>query len=281
MGRGAQSSGIEAMRNQYGEIAVRIDSGDAAHARGGHVAVLTIDRPPHNHVTVELIRDLADALAHIDVEKNLRASVLASAGKSFCAGADLVAPTGIANPSAGPGINALYVEAVRLFAAKKPIVAAVQGAAIGAGLGLALVADFRVAAPEARFAANFVKIGFHPGFGVTHTLPRLIGEQRAALMCLTGRRIKAEEALAWGLVDDIVPAEQLTQAALTLAREIAEAAPLAVQSTRATLRGDLAAKVKAQTDHEFEEQTWLRKTKDFAEGVRAVAERRPGNFTAS
>jgi enoyl-CoA hydratase/carnithine racemase len=260
------------MREHYGEVAVRID---------GHVAVLTIDRPPHNHVTVELVHDLADALAHVDIEKTLRVSVLTAAGKSFCAGADLVAPTGLSNPSAGPGINALYVEAVRLFGAKKPIVAAIQGAAIGAGLGLALVADFRVASPEARFAANFVKIGFHPGFGVTHTLPRLIGEQRAALMCLTGRRIKADEALAWGLVDAVVPAESLTDAALTLAREIAEAAPLAVQSTRATLRGELAAKVKAQTDHEFEEQSWLRKTADFAEGVRAVAERRPGNFTGT
>ncbi|HWD27946.1 MAG TPA: enoyl-CoA hydratase/isomerase family protein [Rhizomicrobium sp.] len=260
------------MKDQYGEIAVRVD---------GHVAVLTIDRPPHNHVTVELMRDLADALAHIDVEKNVRATVLTAAGKSFCAGADLAAPSGIANPSGTPGINALYVEAVRLFGTKKPIVAAVQGAAIGAGLGLALVADFRIAAPEARFAANFVKIGFHPGFGVTHTLPRLIGEQRAALMCLTGRRIKADEALAWGLVDEVVPLDALPEAAMTLAREIAEAAPLAVQSTRATLRGDLAAKVKAQTDHEFAEQAWLRKTKDFAEGVRAVAERRPGNFTAS
>ena len=133
------------------------------------------------------------------------------------------------------GINPLYVEAVRLFSAKKPIVAAVQGAAVGAGLGLALVADFRVAAPEARFTANFVKLGFHPGFGITHTLPRLIGEQRAALMCLTGRRIKASEALAWGLVDELAPLDELRAAALRLAREIAENAPLAVQSTRATL----------------------------------------------
>jgi enoyl-CoA hydratase/carnithine racemase len=260
------------MKTQYGDVAV---------ARDGHVAVLTIDRPPHNHVTVDLMRDLADALDHIDDARELRASVLTTAGKSFCAGADLVAPSGLANPSAGPGINALYVEAVRLFAAKKPIVAAVQGAAIGAGLGLALVADFRVAAPEARFAANFVKIGFHPGFGITHTLPRVVGEQRAALMCLTGRRIKAEDALAWGLVDEVIPQEALRAAALRLAAEIAEAAPLAVQSTRATLRGELAAKVKAQTDHEFLEQTWLRKTADFAEGIRAVAERRPGKFSAS
>jgi enoyl-CoA hydratase/carnithine racemase len=258
------------MKTQFGEVSL---------TRDGHVAILEINRPPNNHVTVELMRDLADALGVIDAERDLRASVLCSAGKNFCAGADLTAPTGIVNPGAGPGINALYVEAVRLFSNKKPIIAAVQGAAVGAGLGLTLVADFRVAATDARFTSNFVKLGFHPGFGVTHTLPRLIGEQRALLMCLTGRRIKADEALSWGLVDEIAPLEGLREAALRLAREISENAPLAVQSTRATLRKELAAAVKAQTDVEFVEQSALRKTKDFAEGVRAVAERRPGNFT--
>jgi enoyl-CoA hydratase/carnithine racemase len=262
------------MKTQYGEVAV---------ARDGHVALLEISRPPNNHVSVGLMRDLANALDDIDAERELRASVLTTAGKVFCAGADLNAPgdANIVSPGAGPGINALYIEAVRLFAAKKPIVAAVQGAAVGAGLGLALVADFRVAAPEARFTANFVKLGFHPGFGITHTLPRLIGGQRAALMCLTGRRIKAEEALAWGLVDEIAPLDGLKEAALRLAREIAEAAPLAVQSTRATLRKGIAEAVKTQTDLEFAEQSWLRKTGDFAEGVRSVAERRTGNFTGT
>jgi len=257
------------MKDQYGEISV---------AREGHVAVLTIDRPPHNHVTVELMRNLADALDHVDAESELRASVLMTAGKTFCAGADLVNPAGIANPNAKEGISALYIEAVRLFSVTKPIVCAVQGAAVGAGLGLALVADFRVAAPEARFTANFVKLGFHPGFGITHTLPRLIGEQRAALMCLTGRRIKGDEALAWGLVDELAPMTGLKDAALRLAAEIAEAAPLAVQATRATLRRELAQRVKAQTDREFAEQSILRKTSDYEEGVRAVAERRPGRF---
>ena len=256
---------------------------DITLTRHGHVAVLVIDRPPNNHVSVELIAELADRLEALDAERDCRAVVLASAGKVFCGGADLTAPSevSLSNPNAGPGINALYVEAVRLFSNKKPIVAAVQGAAVGAGLGLALVADFRIAAPEARFTANFVKLGFHPGFGITHTLPRLIGEQRAALMCLTGRRFKADEALAWGLVDEVVPLDGLREAALKLAREIAEAAPLAVQSTRTTLRKGIAEAVKAQTDLEFVEQTWLRKTKDFAEGVRSVAERRVGNFTGT
>jgi len=158
------------------------------------------------------------------------------------------------------------------------VVAAIQGAAIGAGLGLALVADFRVVAPEARFSANFVKLAFHPGFGISLALPRLIGEQRAALMLLTGRRIKGEEALAWGLADELVPLDQLRSAALALAKEIAENAPLAVMATRDTLRGELAAAIKARTAIEHREQTALRGTEDFAEGVKSVAERRPGNF---
>ena len=246
-------------------------------SKSGFVATVTIDRPPNNHVSVPLMRDLSDILEGLDKDPEVRATVLAAAGKAFCAGADLVSSDGIGGTGMS-GINELYTQAVRLFSVEKPIVAAVQGAAVGAGLGLALVADFRVAAPEARFAANFVKLGFHPGFGLTHTLPRLIGEQRAELMFLTGRRVKAEEGLAWGLVDEVVPLERLLTTAQDLAGEIAENAPLAVVATRKTLRGKLAAAVRSQTDHEHAQQTILRATDDFAEGVRAVQERRPGNF---
>ena len=256
------------MNPQYGDTSVTLD---------GHVAVLEVSRPPNNHVSVDLMRDLADAFEALDAEPECRVLVLASAGKVFCGGADLHAPSGIATGNFEE-VNPLYTQAVRLFSNKKPIVAAIQGAAVGAGLGLALVADFRVAAPEARFSANFVKLGFHPGFGISHTLPRLIGEQKAALMMLTGRRVKAEEALAWGLVDEVATLDTVRARAIALATELAEGAPLAVQSTRLTGRGGLAAAVKAQTDHEFKEQSWLRKTADFAEGVRSVAERRPGVF---
>jgi enoyl-CoA hydratase/carnithine racemase len=259
------------MKDQCGEVSARLE---------GHVALVKIDRPPNNFVSVELMRDLADALHDIDAAEDIRAVVLSAAGKSFCAGADLASPTGVGG-SGMQGINPLYDQAVRLFSAKTPIVAAIQGAAVGAGLGLALVADFRVVAPEARFAANFVKLGFHPGFGISHTLPRVIGHQRASLMCLTGRRIKGEEALEWGLADAMAPLPDLPAAALALAQEIAEAAPLAVKSTRATLRADLAEAVRRQTDHELIEQTRLRATADFAEGVRSVNERRPGRFTGT
>jgi enoyl-CoA hydratase/carnithine racemase len=246
-------------------------------ATDGPVAIVTMDNPPNNHVSVELMRDLADAFEAIDGKDSLRASVLQSDGKAFCAGADFATP-GDSIGGGMDGVSQLYAQAIRLFSAEKPIVAAVQGAAVGAGLGLALVADFRVAAPEARFAANFVKLAFHPGFGLTHTLPRLIGQQKAALMFLTGRRVKAEEALPWGLVDEVVPLPELRAAGLRLAQEIAENAPLAVIATRKTLRGDLAAEVRAQTIHEHEQQTALRATADFQEGIRAVAQRRPGNW---
>lgn len=257
------------MKNAYGDnVKVAVE---------GHVAVVTLDRPPHNFVSVEMMHDLADALEDADASNTVRAIVLQTEGKTFSGGADFSSPTDkVASGMAG--VNALYDEAVRLFSVETPIVAAVQGSAVGAGLGLALVADFRVAAPEARFAANFVKLGFHPGFGLTHTLPRLVGQQRAALMSLTGRRVKAEEGLAWGLVDEVVPAEDLRAAALRLAQEIAENAPLAVTATRKTLRAKLAADVRAQTAVEHEQQTILRATDDFAEGVKSVAERRPGNF---
>jgi enoyl-CoA hydratase/carnithine racemase len=255
------------MKERYGEhVSVAVD---------GHVAVVTFDRPPHNHVTVQFMADLADALSAVDGEVALRCSVLQAEGKNFCAGADLVSR----EDRGGLGsVNPLYDEAVRLFSLEKPVVAAVQGAAVGAGLGLAVMADFRIASPDAKFAANFVKLGFHPGFGLTHTLPRLIGPAKAELMFLTARRVKAEEGLPWGLVDEVVPLEELRPAALRLAKEIAENAPLAIVATRKTLRGDLAAAVRAQTDVEAREQGWLRDTEDYKEGVRSVAERRPGNF---
>lgn len=246
-------------------------------AMDGHVAVVTLNRPPHNFVSVEFMRDLADAMEAVDANGEARVIVLQAEGRSFSGGADFSSPTDrVANGM--DGVNALYDQAVRLYSVEKPIIAAVQGAAVGAGLGLALVADFRVVSPEARFAANFVKLGFHPGFGISLALPRIVGQQKAALMMLTGRRIKGEEALAWGLADELVPADELRAAAVRLAQEIAENAPLAVIATRKTLRAGLAAEVRARTDVEHREQTILRATEDFAEGVRSVAERRPGRF---
>lgn len=260
---------------------------DIGVTTSNHVATIEIQRPPHNFFDVDLIHQIADALNTFDEDKQIRAVVLASQGKSFCAGAnfgsgeDRSGNDDFTEAGFRTRTGSLYEEGVRLFRAKKPIVAAIQGAAIGGGLGLALVADFRVAAPEARFAANFVKLGIHPGFGLTCTLPRLIGQQAANMMFFTGRRIKGEEALQMGLVDELVALDTVLTRAQTLAAEIAENAPLAVLSVRATVRQGLAEQIARATDHELHEQQWLRTTKDAEEGIRAVAQRRPGEFVGA
>ena len=254
------------------------DTGAVTWTIDGHVATVILDRPPHNHVNLEVMTALAATFDALDNHERCRAVVLTTAGKVFCGGADLASPDGLLSGGEA-GLAPFYAQAARLFGTRKPIIAAVQGAAVGAGLGLALVADFRVAAPEARFAANFVKLGFHAGFGITHTLPRVIGSQRAALMLQTGRRIKTDEALAWGLVDVVAPGAELVAAAQALAAEIAENAPLAVEATRATLRAGLVEAFRSQTRHELAQQAQLMTTTDFAEGVRAVSERRVGTFT--
>jgi enoyl-CoA hydratase/carnithine racemase len=247
--------------------------------RHGHVAELMFSYPPYNHATVALLRGLADALAALDDEPECRAVVLASDGKAFCAGADLVGGEGGGVGGSTPDpLREFYDQALRLFSSRKPIVAAIQGAAIGAGLGLAVAADFRIASPEARFSANFTKLGYHPGFALTYTLPRLVGPQRAALMLLTSRRFKAEEVLPWGLIDEIVPADALRASARRLAEEIAENAPLALLATRKTLRADQLAAATAAILREHAEQALLRDTEDYAEGIRSVGERRAGRF---
>ncbi len=238
-----------------------------------HVATATLCRPPNNFFSTAMITELAEAFEALDQDPSCRAIVLAAEGKHFCAGADFAS----ARPA--DSTSDLYRAAVRLFRVRKPIVAAVQGAAIGGGLGVAMAADFRIAAPEARFSANFARLGFHHGFGLSVTLPAAIGGQRAAELLYTGRRITGDDAVAIGLVDRVAPLDELRATAHAFAAEIAGSAPLAVQSIRATLRGDLADRVAAATDHELAEQERLRRTADFREGTRAMSERRPPRFT--
>src|SRR5262249_52615968 len=124
-------------------------------------------------------------------------------------------------------VEALYGHAIRMFAQPLPVVAQLQGAVIGGGLGLALAADFRVAAEGTRLAANFAKLGIHQGFGLSVTLPRLVGEQRALDLLLTGRSVRAPEALGLGLIDAVAPVEEVSEAAVKQAAVLAANAPLA------------------------------------------------------
>jgi enoyl-CoA hydratase/carnithine racemase len=257
---------------------------DIGVEKHGLVALIEIRRPPNNFFDIALIKDIAAMLESLDEDAGCRAVVLASQGKAFCAGANFgdgstLDAQGRRPNEPLPGVAHLYIEGNRLLRTKKPIIAAVQGAAVGGGLGLAMVADFRVACPEARFCANFTRLGFHPGFGLTVTLPAVIGETKAALMFYTSRRVPGDEAYAMGLADVLVPLAEVRGAALKFAAEIAENSPLGLIATRATLRGDLADRVRKATDRELAEQTRLRKTDDFKEGVKAMAERRLPHFT--
>jgi enoyl-CoA hydratase/carnithine racemase len=256
-------------RKTFGDVSVW-PSGDL-------VATVEIGRPPDNFFDADLITSLADAFAWLDGQPAFRAAVLCSDGKHFCAGADFTGRSG--RPGMG-GAKELYAAAARLFEARTPVVAAVQGAAVGGGLGLACAADFRVASPQARFCANFARLGLHHGFALTVTLPAIIGEQRALDLLCTGRRVGGEEAARIGLADRLAEPEGLRAAAQDLAAELAAGAPLAVRSIRETMRGTLAGRARAAMDRELAEQDRLRQTADFAEGIRASAQRRPPRFEA-
>ena len=256
----------------YTDISVSLD---------GYVATVEIRRPPHNFFDSDLIAQIGEAFERLDADPACRTIVLAAEGRSFCAGADFSKrmDTGTVAESARSGAGRhLYKEASRLFRAKKPIIGAIHGAAVGGGLGLALVPDFRVTCAEARFSANFNRLGFHPGFGLTTTLPRLVGAQQAALLFYTGRRIPGDEAVRIGLADVLVSQNEVRGAAQALALEIAQSAPLAVLSTRETMRRGLADLIDAATERELVEQDWLRRTEDFQEGIKAMADRRLPNF---
>jgi enoyl-CoA hydratase/carnithine racemase len=249
----------------FGDVSVSVAA--------NYVATVTIHRPPDNYFDATLIASIADAYTTLDDDPQCRAIVLASEGKHFCAGAALGR-----RAAGGTDPGNLYQEAVRLFSCTTPVVAAVQGAAIGGGLGLALSADFRVGVAESRFSANFARLGFHHGFGLTVTLPAIVGQQRALEMLYTGTRVNGEEAARIGLVDRFVGLSELAAAADAFAADIAVSAPLAVTSIRSTMRGDLATRIQQATDREGQEQDRLRTTADFKEGVAATAERRTPRF---
>ena len=243
-----------------------------------YVAIVEIRRPPNNFFDFNLIRQIADTYELLDNDDACRAIVLCSEGKHFCAGADFSARESWGQEQLDAQAGNLYREAARVFRAQKPVIAAVQGAAIGGGLGLACSADHRVTCREARFSANFSRLAFHQGFGLSETLPRLIGPTQASLLLLTGRRVPGDDAHAMGLADELVPQADVRERARALAQEIAASAPLAVRAIRATLRDGLADAVIAATEHELNQQSQLRLTEDFQEGVRAMAERRAPHF---
>jgi 2-(1,2-epoxy-1,2-dihydrophenyl)acetyl-CoA isomerase len=252
---------------------------DVSVSHEGDVAVVTLRQPPHNLLTEPVLHALADTIAGL--HRDARAAVLCSEGRSFCAGAnfrsgDAPDPTDQGGFEARTG--AFYEQAVRVFESPVPLVAAVQGAAIGAGFGLALACDLCVVGARGWFQANFVRLGIHPGFALSITLPRAVGRGRASDLLLTGRRVDAAEAERIGIAQRVVPAGDEVAVALDLARMIATGAPLAVASTRKTLRHGLGDAAREAMRHELAEQAALAGTVDAIEGVQAMLEGRDPSF---
>lgn len=247
--------------------------------RDGHIAFLELNRPEHNFFDVQMIECIADHLDDLEHDSSCRVVVLQAGGRSFCAGANFSggSESRIRKRSLSK-LNPIYQEAARIFRFGKPIVAAIEGAAIGGGLGVALTADFRVSCVEARFSANFNHLGFHPGIALTYTLPALIGKQWAAWMFYTGARIDGQRALELGLVDFLVDKANVRSQALALAQEIATSSPRAVQSTRRTLNDGRLTHIYNAIARESREQAIHFDGEDIKEGIKAMAERRAPKF---
>jgi len=256
----------------FKEIGVSLD---------GIVATVEMRRPPHNFFDSALIAEIGEAFERLDADPACRAIVLAAEGRSFLRRRRFFQAHGHRHGDGSVTQRRrahLYKEGIRLFRTKKADRRCSARRAVGGGLGLALVPDFRVTCTEARFSANFNRLGFHPGFGLTATLPRLVGAQQAALLFYnrpahSGRRGGAHRA-----ADMLVAQDEVRGAAQALALEIAQSAPLAVISTRETVRRGLVDLIEAATERERSSRTGCARTEDFQEGIKAMAERRLPNF---
>ncbi len=261
--------------------------------RVGEVVVLTFNDPARRNAMTEAMgRALTAKVAELARDASLRAVVLTGAGRAFSAGGDLamIEAKGAAGRAAPGGAtrarNQQEMEAFyRLFLSVRelpcPTVAALNGAAIGAGLCVALACDLRLAAEDARLGLNFARLGIHPGMGATWTLPRLVGPARAAELLYTGRILDGQEAARMGLVNEVVPALQLAGRALALAQELAASAPVAVRGAKQALARSAVASLDDQLAFEAARQAECYETNDLSEGIAAVREKREPRFRAN
>ncbi len=253
----------------------------------GHVATLKLNRPPRNTMTPELMGAFVDALERIRRHPETRAAVITSEGRHFGAGAELTAGLpGETQALAGlPGtadrLRQVYAPFLALVDLPIPTVAAIDGAAVGGGLGLALSCDLRVVSPRTRFLAPFVRLGIHPGMGLTHLLPMLIGLPRATEMLLLGEELRGEEAVSWGLANRCVPPEEVQDTARDLAERLAAGAPAVVRWTKKAMRSAIAFDPHPAADREAFAQALTFASEDSKEGILAFLEKRAPRFTGS
>ena len=250
------------------------------------IAVITLDRPQaRNAYSMAMIESLESALDQAEHDDDVRCVVLSGAGSTFHAGGDLKQMRDQSGMFAGDPIalRSHYVAGIqrvprRLARFDKPIVAAINGAAIGAGLDLACMCDLRVAETNAKLGSTFVKVGLVPGDGGAYFLARTIGFPRALEMVLTGRLVDASEALSLGLVHRVVPGDQLMATARQMAMDLAQRAPLAVRLTKRAAYRSWDCDMDTALELAASFQGMAQNTHDHREGVTAILEKREPKF---
>ena len=245
------------------------------------VALVTIDNPPMNALASALLEELEAEIEALDADDDVRAIVLRGAGdRAFVAGADIKEFPAL-RESATEGGSARGIQRVghRIDAARTPFVAAIRGFCLGGGLELAMCCDVRVCADDARLGQPEIKLGLIPGGGGTQRLPRLVGQGRAMLLNLTGEFVDAETAYAWGLVEKVVPVDELVSAALEVAGQIAAQSPHAVAVLRELARTTRDLPLEEGLRREADGFVRCLRSEDGAEGVAAFIEKRSPTFT--
>lgn len=245
-----------------------------------HIAVVTLNRADNrNSMTPDLLAGVANAIQEVGSRNDARCLVVTGSGNTFCGGADFRSKEELAPGRFGhEKLYDTYKNFLTVLDLDIPVIAAMNGHAIGGGLGLALVCDIRVANETARYGANFVRLGMHPGMATTYFFPRFVGVPKAAELLLTGRVITGADAADMGLVNHAVPEDKVMDKAMEIAREIATAAPLAVRWTKQSLYNNLQWDVRRAAEREGMLQAQSMSTEDFREGVKALLEKRAADF---
>jgi enoyl-CoA hydratase/carnithine racemase len=255
---------------------------DLFYETDGHIATITLNRPERmNAISGPMLRSFSRALSDADHDPNVRVIVITGAGRGFCAGLDLkdfAGGTGIGNNTGGTRFDLRESPPMVLHTTDKPVLCALNGAAAGYGMDLALGCDIRIASDQGKLAAVAVRRNVLPESGGTWLLPRLVGWSKAAEVAFRGRVIDANEALALGLVNRVVPHDDLMAATREWAAEIAACGPQAIQATKRMMRLGLEESFEANVHHVYLQLLPLFRSDDFREGVAAFAERREPAF---
>lgn len=251
----------------------------------GNIATITLNRPEKlNILTPQMGEELVDVFGAVDRDEETRVVIIAGAGRAFCAGADIdkwflplarERRKGVAGDVIRSIIEAIPLALTRV---RKPVIAAINGAAVGFGCTLPLLCDIRIASEDARFSLAFTRVGLLPEMGSSYLLPRLVGMGKACELVFTAKMFGAEEAKEIGLVNQVVPADELAQAAYEMATSVAKQAPLAVQVSKMALYKGMDTNLAGQLQHEIFALNYLYGTEDFEEACKAFLDKREPVF---